>query len=242
MADKGAAQTDDGGKSAIEIQSLFSPDWSRQTLQTETACFLAPQPKSLSFVNKHHISLPCQKATAPATLAIKAICSSPYDRMMCTDAGRSSRLQQGLADTKSTRQSRQNTVAKCLHHDLSTAVDAPAARHIYALRPPLACPKTNLDARPYEKCRLPDDCTAILQHAILAQKGAKNGSVSLHALCRAIEVASIPGSAQASVKATCAPRKRDLKRSIVQCLAGAASEQDCAPSSSRKMRKLVPQE
>ncbi len=239
MAAKGAAQTDDRGISAIEIQCLFSPDWSRQALQTETTCFLAPQTKSLSPVNKHHISLPCQKATAPATHAINAICSSPYERMTCTDPGRSFRLQQGSADTKPTRQSRQNTVAKCLHHDLSTALDAQAARHTYALRPPLACPKTNLDARPYEKCRLPDDCTAILQHA-LAQKGAKNGSVSLHALCRAIEVASVPGSAQPSVKAICAPRKRDLKRNIIHCLAGAASEQDCAPSSSRKMRKLVP--
>jgi hypothetical protein len=240
MAAKGAAQTDDRGKSAIEIQCLFSPDWSRQALQTETTCFLEPQAKSLSPVNTHHISLPCQKATAPATHAINAICGSQYERMTCTDSGRSFRLQQGLADTKSTRQSRQNTVAKCLHHDLSTAPDAQAARHTYALRPPLACPKTNLDARPYEKCRLPDDCSAILQHAILAQKGAENGSVSLHALCRAIEVASVPSSAQPGVKAKCAPRKRDLKRSIVQCLAGAASKQDCVPPSSRKMRKLVP--
>ncbi len=240
MAAKGAAQTDDRGKSAVEIQCLFSPDWSRQALQTETTCFLALQTKSLSPVNKHHISLPYQKTTAPATHAINAICSSPDERMTCTDSGRSFRLQQGLADTKSTRQSRQNTVAKCLHHDLSTAPDAQAARHTYALRPPLACPKTNLDARPYEKCRLPDDCSAILQHAILAQKGAENGSVSLHALCRAIEVASVPSSAQPGVKAKCAPRKRDLKRSIVQCLAGAASKQDCVPPSSRKMRKLVP--
>jgi len=240
MAAKEAAQTDDREISAIEPQCLFSPNWSRQTLQTEATCFLAPQTKCLSPVNKHHILLPCQKATAPATHAINAICSSPYERMTSTDSGRSFRLQLGSAQTKPTRQSHQNTVAKCLHHDLSTALDAQAARHTYALRPPLAFPKTTLAARPYEKCRLPDDCTAILQHAILAQKGAQNGSVSLHALCRAIEIASVSGSAQASIKAMCAPRKRDLKRSIVQCLAGAASEQDCAPSSSRKMRKLVP--
>ena len=196
-------------------------------------CFLAPQTKYLSPVNKHHLSLPCQKATAPATHANNAICSSRYERMTCTDAGRSVKLQQGSADTKPTRQSRQNTLAKCLHHDLPTAPDAQAATHTYALRPPLACPKTTLDARPYEKCRLPDDCTAVLQHA-LAQKGTKHGSVSLHALCRAIEVASVPSSAQPSVQAICAPCKHDLKRNIVQCLAGAASEQDCAPSSSRK--------
>jgi len=244
MAAKGAAQTYDRGISAIKIQCLFSPDWSRQTLQTETTCFLAPQTLSLSPVNKQHLSLPCQKATAPATHAINAICSSLHENMICADlaqklSGTSFRLQQGAADTKPTRQSRRNTVAKCLRHNLSTALDAQAARHTYALRPPLACPKTNLDARPCEKCRLPDDCTAILQHA-LAQKGAKNGSVSLHALCRAIEIASVPGSAQPSIKAIYAPRKRDLKRNIVQCLAGAASEQDCAPSSSRKMRKLAP--
>lgn len=236
---KGAAQTDDRGISAMKIQYLFSPDWSKQMLQTEITCFLAPQISSFSPVNNYHLSLPCQTATAPATHAINAICSSPYEKTICTDSGRSFRLQQGLADTKPTRQSRQNTAAKCLHHDLSTARDAQAARHTYALRPPLACRKANLDARPDEKCRLPDDCTAILQHAVLAQKGADNGSVSLHALCRAIEVASVPGSAQPSVKAICAPCKHDLKRNIVQCLAGAASEPDCAPSSSRKMRKLV---
>ena len=77
---KGAAQTDDRGISAMKIQYLFSPDWSKQMLQTEITCFLAPQISSFSPVNNYHLSLPCQTATAPATHAINAICSSPYRR------------------------------------------------------------------------------------------------------------------------------------------------------------------
>ena len=184
-----------------------------------------------------------QKAILSAD-SIEADCVRPHKNIVHQEplAAKSSprrlRSHRDLPSAAMTRASFQDTAANCLPCDHAKAVNAPAARRRYALRPPLACPKSNQDARVYERCRLPNDCTSILQQAF-AQEKAEPDRFCLHAACEAIDKASKAMRAQTGTKANHAPCKHALKRTIAQTLSRTKGLHDCTPGPNRKWRRVV---
>ena len=148
------------------------------------------------------------------------------------------RSHKDLPSAAMTRASFQDTAARRLPCDHATAVSAQAARHKYALRPPLTCPKSVKDARIYARCRLPHDCTWILQQAF-TQENAEPDRFSLHAACEAIDKASKAMCVQTGTKAVHASRKQALKRTIAQTLSRFKGMHDGTPYPNRKWRRVL---
>lgn len=190
------------------------------------------------------IQVKTQKVAIMSTDSVEADCIRPHKNtvhqapLAAKSSPRRLRSHRALPSAALTEASFQDAAAKCLRCDHSPAMNAQAARRKYALRPPMACPKSNQDARLHERCRLPNDCTAILQQAF-GQEKAEPGRFSLHAACEAIDKASKAMCAQTGSKAVHATRKLALKRTIVQTLSSTNGLHDCTPCPNRKRIRVV---
>jgi len=155
---------------------------------------------------------------------------------MVTSPPRSVRSHHHLPTHNMTRKTSQDP---CVHHGhgVVTTTGTQPAMHRYALRPSSGRMQSK-GARPYQRSRLPADCTSILQHAF-AKDIPELGSFSLHTLCQAVEAASCASRDKTDNKAALASCKHDVKRTVVQCVSTSISSQDCSPSPDRKRRKLV---
>lgn len=235
-----AVQRDDA-ELAIPIASKWSiaSGCARLRLHSETTRLTQHPLPSLS----SQFPIKIQKAILTAD-TIEADCVRSHkntvhqEPLAAKSSPRRLRSHRGLPSAAMTRAPFQVTAANCLPCDYAKAVNAQAARRRYALRPPLACPKSNQDARVYERCRLPNDCTSIMQQAF-AQEKAEPGRFCLHATCEAIDKASKAMCAQTGTKAKHAPCKHALKRTIAQTLSRDKGLHDCTPCPNRKWRRVV---